>query len=594
MLVCHAIAVNLSGILERMLDGGFVVVLALICLIQYILHLHYVAQTNREYRTNSEELKTLRDEQRDIQAEHELTRMENRLLCEFVSQSTIRSGLDLILKRFASDDVRDFAALVRIDEPERHVCRHHQLSSESVNRLVFDESLIERLFPGCVLHLTGDELEATRLFQGLATRDQTKVKHLYLIGLGQKSELTGILLTTNLYPADAAKEQQIELASRLAANIAGNVERFYAFEQKEDQYRLTREMLELRNVTDRQYDSPIEMVGAFLAKLCGMVRADAGTVYVEQANREAGGSSEQEPMVRVWGDVPQELRTTYQQVEWELITSYHGRREVLLVNRNDAGENSTIGNAVLAPLIQKNRWVGAFCLSHLGKSSKSFNRHDRELISWSANHLGETLVRVQTIVEMARHANRDSLTDLANRRFFDQAIREMIESAQEEGNEFSLLLCDLDHFKTVNDTYGHQAGDEVLRAVSRILSDQTSRMRAGENAFIARYGGEEMAIILDGVGCSGAKRIAEQIREAISRETIWYRRTPIRITMSIGIASFPTDAVCEESLVAAADSGLYQAKESGRNLVRPPADQWDQPPSVSPPRPTVRKLPIHD
>ena len=201
-------------------------------------------------------------------------------------------------------------------------------------------------------------------------------------------------------------------------------------------------------------------------------------------------------------------------------------------------------------------------------------------------------MRIQTIADMARQANRDSLTDLANRRFFDQALRQQLESSREDRSEFSLLLCDLDHFKSVNDTWGHQAGDEVLRVVARILTEQTAKMRAGESAFIARYGGEELAVLLDGVGIQGARRIAEQIREAISVETIWYRRIPIRVTTSIGLATFPNDGQCEESLLAAADAGLYNAKDAGRNLVCTPPTDWFDTPFLTSTETDLKKIPV--
>lgn len=595
MIVGSAITGSLPGVLDRMLDGGFVVVLALICLIQYILHLHYVAQASREYRTSTTELNNLRSEQSHIQIEHELTRMENRLLCDFVSQTNFRNALDLILQSFASDTVRDFAVLLRIDEHSIHVCRGYHLSHESVERITVDETLVERLYPGRVIELTGEDYQSTQLFESLAMRDRSKRDRVFLLGLGQHAELTGILLSTNLYPANADKEQQIELASRLASKIAGNVERFYCFEQKEEQLRLTREMLELRNVTDRQYDSPLEMVEEYLFELRQMVDADAGTVFVGPYDHSLETATEQKPMVRVWGDVPLELRSRHQQAESDLITLHKGHRDVVVIDNNTSADDPrVIEHAVLAPLIQKNRWVGAFCLSNCKKHSKVFTQHERDLISWAANHLSETLVRIQVVADMARQANRDSLTDLANRRFFDQALFEQVTTARTDGSEFSLLLCDLDHFKTINDTWGHQAGDEVLRVVARILSEQTSKMRSGESALTARYGGEELAILLYGVGSMGANRIAEQIRESLSLETVWYRRIPIRVTMSIGFATFPVHATSEENLVAAADAGLYRAKNSGRNLVCGPPENWRESSRIESGQPAFRKMPALD
>ena len=145
--------------------------------------------------------------------------------------------------------------------------------------------------------------------------------------------------------------------------------------------------------------------------------------------------------------------------------------------------------------------------------------------------------------------------------FDDKLARELV-TAGSLGYEVTLVLCDLDEFKLVNDRHGHLWGDEVLRAVGRILA---GRIRDRDVA--ARYGGEELALILPGTPLLGGRRLSERIRrklEGLEIETESGERIPV--TASFGAASFPTHG-SPASLVAAADSALYEAKDGGRNRV---------------------------
>ena len=138
---------------------------------------------------------------------------------------------------------------------------------------------------------------------------------------------------------------------------------------------------------------------------------------------------------------------------------------------------------------------------------------------------------------------------------------------RDESPACSLILADLDRFKSINDRYGHQGGDNVLRETARVMAEQVGKLRLGERSIVARYGGEEFAIILPNVGLAGAMRIAEGIRSAIAAESITVGSTTLNVTISIGVAECTQQTNNPTSLVAAADQALYQAKESGRNCV---------------------------
>lgn len=165
---------------------------------------------------------------------------------------------------------------------------------------------------------------------------------------------------------------------------------------------------------------------------------------------------------------------------------------------------------------------------------------------------------------LERHSKHDELTGIFNRRMFNEMyLREWRRSAR-YNQRVSILMLDIDHFKSVNDTYGHQAGDELLKITAKKI-DEVGR-RAGDIA--ARFGGEEFVLLLHDIAELNAFKIAESIRENIAGSYLEYRGKTIKITVSIGIASMVPDLIVDrEKLVWMADQALYLAKRTGRNRV---------------------------
>jgi len=160
--------------------------------------------------------------------------------------------------------------------------------------------------------------------------------------------------------------------------------------------------------------------------------------------------------------------------------------------------------------------------------------------------------------ELERLSTTDGLTGLANHRFLMQRLNEEGARSQRTNREFSVLMADVDHFKEYNDTFGHLAGDEVLKKVAAILRECTRRIDCA-----ARYGGEEFAVVMPETPASGALQLAERIRARVAAEEFPGRR----ITLSIGVAEFPQDADAPHTVMAVADGALYQAKRGGRDRV---------------------------
>ncbi len=163
-----------------------------------------------------------------------------------------------------------------------------------------------------------------------------------------------------------------------------------------------------------------------------------------------------------------------------------------------------------------------------------------------------------------RDASTDALTGAANRKAFDTTIRKLAGDAMNSGDGLALLMVDADRFKRVNDTWGHQVGDEILRHIAAALKES---VRGGD--VVALYGGEEFAVILPRTDADSAVSVAENIRRTLLRQPLYLNVAPPldAITVSIGVSCYePGDPLTE--WIGRADSALYQAKEAGRNCVQ--------------------------
>jgi diguanylate cyclase (GGDEF)-like protein/PAS domain S-box-containing protein len=156
----------------------------------------------------------------------------------------------------------------------------------------------------------------------------------------------------------------------------------------------------------------------------------------------------------------------------------------------------------------------------------------------------------------------DGLTGLYNRRYLEETLKRELISAEREGHPVSVIMGDLDHFKAVNDRYGHLAGDEVLRVFGALM-----KSNARGSDIYCRYGGEEFVLVLPGMARDKAAERAEQLRSAMAAVPVLYGTTPIIVTASFGVATFPRDGSTGDDLIAAADRALYVAKAAGRNRV---------------------------
>ena len=165
--------------------------------------------------------------------------------------------------------------------------------------------------------------------------------------------------------------------------------------------------------------------------------------------------------------------------------------------------------------------------------------------------------------ELYEAATMDPLTKISNRRtFMDRSLGELA-LARRNNYYIHAIMVDADHFKRVNDTWGHQCGDMVLKEIARILKEEKR-----ESDLLARYGGEEFVLLLSGIGPEDAKKSAERLRSAVERHRFSWKDTVIPVTISLGLASRQGESIGKiEEMIAECDRLLYVAKENGRNQV---------------------------
>jgi diguanylate cyclase (GGDEF)-like protein len=232
--------------------------------------------------------------------------------------------------------------------------------------------------------------------------------------------------------------------------------------------------------------------------------------------------------------------------------------------RFEEGERTDHGfhSFLAVPLVAENECLGAMVLE--SREENAYEEHDREVVSLLAKQAALALRSAMFYEEKEALAFRDGLTGLANHRHFQEVLQNELARAKRGGQPLSLALLDLDHFKILNDTFGHPKGDEVLVALARIMEGEVREIDT-----VARYGGEEFVLVLVQTSPAGAREVAERIRTRVADAKFPVDR---QVTISIGLAGYPADAETKDLLIAKADRALYSAKRQ-RNRVCAASDR---------------------
>lgn len=304
-----------------------------------------------------------------------------------------------------------------------------------------------------------------------------------------------------------------------------------------------------------------DVAGTILTRMSMVIQAKGGLLY--------GGSAEKMELMADFG--VDKLDPTFRVLGSQFgpinETLKHGKINVFA--HNDGWEwlnqstplGSFVPNSVyLIPLLTKQQPVGLVLLACGGNSISDQQLKSLEsLRSFAAPYLDNSILH-RRITELAA---LDDLTMILNRRFGLRRLKEEFSRSTRHGIPMSVVMLDIDHFKNFNDTYGHNAGDVVLKMVASKINEN---LRAEDMA--CRYGGEEFLIMISGAGMNDAAIISERIRRVIETSEVQWGDNRLSVTISAGLATYPIVkvSVCEE-LITFADQALYAAKESGRNRV---------------------------
>jgi diguanylate cyclase (GGDEF)-like protein len=232
----------------------------------------------------------------------------------------------------------------------------------------------------------------------------------------------------------------------------------------------------------------------------------------------------------------------------------HGRQVVLTKHY----PWPSVPSLLVLPLVLHDRALGTLILG--AKRTRAFGDAVRPTLEVLASHLAVSLANARMVAKLEQMATTDGLTGLLNKRAMLDAAEQKVAAAARFGRKLSVLVTDLDHFKKVNDTYGHDVGDCVIKGLAEIL-----KRNKRTTDVVARFGGEEFVALCEQTDEKGAMLLAERIREELSKTTFHTERGPLKVTCSIGIATFPEGGVDWESLFKASDDALYVSKRSGRN-----------------------------
>ena len=223
---------------------------------------------------------------------------------------------------------------------------------------------------------------------------------------------------------------------------------------------------------------------------------------------------------------------------------------------------ATLKSYLALPLAIEGEIIG--CIFVHSEQPNAFDAQHLQFFSVIGYQMAATLKQFQRFSSVKKEAIYDTLTGLVNRRYFEERLSIETQKAFPASSDLSVIMVDIDHFKKVNDTYGHAGGDEVLREIASLLKNSVRK----QEDMVARYGGEEFVLVLPEVSLEVASTIAERIRRSVENTPIDIGETQAHLTISLGVSSFPTHrATSKEELVKMADLALYDAKRGGRNRV---------------------------
>jgi diguanylate cyclase (GGDEF)-like protein len=337
------------------------------------------------------------------------------------------------------------------------------------------------------------------------------------------------------------------------ASIALQNARLYSLERQRAR------QLEAINTIAQQSTAVMELE-ELLVRVCGVIQKAFQVSHVSLLLRDDGDLVMRAHQGTLTPCAPSNGRFPASQEPWSRIISASGT--IIEKDLNGLPEPLRLfkecASRMSIPLISFGQTLGVLTLH--SSQSNAFRDNELQSLESVADICANSIQNAHYVERVKQLAYLDGLTGIFNRRFFELRIMEEIERARRYGTGMAVIRADIDQFKRLNDEFGHLLGDVVLRQVSSLFHQQVRKVDV-----VCRYGGEEFAILLTQISPQQANAIAEKLRRLV--EKFQFPGVPRTITISAGVASFPAHGKTRDEMVRAADSGLYAAKQAGRNRV---------------------------
>ena len=401
------------------------------------------------------------------------------------------------------------------------------------------------------------------------------VTDLCAVPLLRKGELLGIVCAdrTGDRPFTADDQSRITAAAQLVQRIVEQERVFSAIERskyEQEQFYRASELLSgalgLGEVYDKSFRAIRAIVDYDIAVLTGY---DGDALTHRVLAIDTPGARDPEYGVD-WGSLADDLRDLVFEDGAGLVAMAVKNRHHMPAGDERVEPETVVftlhtrlrhaHSLLVLPLVRGDEVLGTITLA--SSRERKFPRQIREMLRVISHQVGVSLQNARMYRAMEERATTDGLTGLTNHRAFRERLAQVHALAERQGQKFAVILTDIDHFKKVNDTYGHPVGDAVLKRVAAVFAG-----RARKVDVVARYGGEEFVLILPDTDGAGAEVFANKLREDVAAAIMTSEQGPFQVTISMGVAEYPLDTRDASELIERADQALYRCKRGGRNCV---------------------------
>jgi diguanylate cyclase (GGDEF)-like protein/putative nucleotidyltransferase with HDIG domain len=376
------------------------------------------------------------------------------------------------------------------------------------------------------------------------------------VPLTNRGELGAVLAISERRDGKLYTVEDIDLLETITAQVVASMEKEYFHERLQEQDKEINLLNRLTTIVTSSVNIETIFEG-FAQELKEVVNVDWATIalvegdelYFLALSSNIESPWQREERIPLEGTATKLVCRERKSVYEADLTQYH---------RFWTGENYLqrgIRSIVYLPLSIKDQSIGSLIVG--SRRPGAYSDKQVKLLEQVALQIATPIENSQLYARAEQRSRIDELTGLFNRRHFEERLKEEVSRHSRYGNVFSLLMLDLDNFKSYNDIYGHPSGDILLNQVGRIIK---SAIRSADQAF--RYGGDEFVVILPQTTTNDARIVAERVREGVAKEM---EKKKIAVTCSIGLASYPADGVLSGELVTVADTALYFAKRTGGN-----------------------------